>query len=59
MPMSKKNYIKFAEIFGRRKAKKETVDSTINYFKEDNPRFDETRFREAVKKNRDQLNKVM
>ena len=49
-PLSKKHYNRFVAILCKTGANKGLVEELIGYFKEDNPRFDSTRFREALRK---------
>lgn len=47
--LSKKYYEEFARILGKNKASENMVDNFSDYFKYDNPLFDASRFKEAVK----------
>lgn len=50
-PMSKKHYNRFVAILCKTgKAQPDLVEELIDFFKEDNPAFDPTRFREALRK---------
>jgi len=50
--LTKKYYKVFAEILGKHNASEEMLEDFIDFFKSDNPLFDETRFRLAVEKAR-------
>ena len=47
--MTKKHYKRIAEIIKNSNIDEETLTQFIIYFKEDNPNFNEVKFREAVK----------
>ena len=49
-PLSKKHYNRFVAILCKTRANEGLVEELTRYFKEDNPRFDSARFREALKK---------
>jgi hypothetical protein len=48
MSLSKTNFVNVAQILKTSKTKKDVACSLINYFKQDNPQFDEERFRKAA-----------
>lgn len=48
MSLSKKHYKAIAEIVGKTKDKEMLVAGLMDYFKEDNPRFDYERFEDYV-----------
>lgn len=52
--MTKKNYERAAEVIKRRapkpKQRSEMVETFVEFFKNDNPRFDEERFRFACQR---------
>lgn len=46
---TKKHYNRIAYILGISKNKKEIIEEMVAFFKNDNPNFDEKRFRDAIK----------
>jgi len=46
---TKKHYNRIAYILGISKNKKEIIEEMVTFFKNDNPNFDEKRFRDAIK----------
>ena len=46
--MTRKDYIKVAEILKSHFANDNLIDSFCDFFKSDNPRFDRERFRNAI-----------
>jgi SOS response regulatory protein OraA/RecX len=50
MSVSKKDFIRIAEILAKDQNKEEITNSVIAYFKSENPLFDEKRFRAYIAK---------
>lgn len=50
--LSRKHYRKFAEILKVTPTLSDFVEQVIVYFRHDNPRFDEVRFRKACGRNK-------
>lgn len=48
MTLSKKYYQKIAQILKENQTKEQITTKLIEYFKTDNPNFDEVRFKEAT-----------
>ncbi|MBE3095143.1 MAG: hypothetical protein IMZ52_08940 [Actinobacteria bacterium] len=46
--MSKKDYVRIAEILRNARTKKDIIDKLCNYLAEDNSRFEPWTFREAI-----------
>lgn len=49
MTLSRKHYVEIAGILHEAKTKRETVQRMSNYFSRDNSKFDEQRFKRAVR----------
>lgn len=47
---TRKDFVATARILRETKASKKTIDKFVSRFKRTNPRFDEERFRKAIKK---------
>ena len=52
--LSKKYYKKFAEILGKENTTEQTIKAFASFFRSDNWRFSEGKFREAISKARDE-----
>jgi pyocin large subunit-like protein len=50
MSVSKKDFMNIAEILAKTETKEDIINSVVKYFKSENPRFSEQKFREYIKK---------
>jgi len=46
--LSRKYYVKFARILGKRDAKQNVIDDMKKFFSEDNPKFEPQQFENAI-----------
>ena len=52
MSVSKKDFVSIAEILAKTETREEIINSVVKYFKSENPRFSETKFRDYIAKKR-------
>jgi len=50
MSVSKKDFINIAEILAKTETKEDIINSVVQYFKSENPLFNEKRFRDYIEK---------
>ncbi|MFQ6056681.1 MAG: hypothetical protein ACE5J3_11950 [Methanosarcinales archaeon] len=49
MVLTKRHFEEFARILGKHKADEKMIQDFVDYFKVENPLFDTSRFRKAIK----------